>query len=95
MDLDGCSVVEYRRDREGMPVLMEVNPRMAGSVGLAVTCGVDFPGLLRWNPNTMQATVLWVFCGLRKGNAAGRLITLPGLMSCAAARTVQASRHDL
>src|SRR6185312_1438377 len=47
MDLDGCSVVEYRRDREGMPVLMEVNPRMAGSVGLAVTCGVDFPGMLR------------------------------------------------
>ena len=47
IDLDGCSVVEYRRDRQGSPVLMEVNPRMAGSVGLAVSCGVDFPWMLR------------------------------------------------
>ena len=47
MDLDGCSVVEFRGDRRGEPVLMEVNPRMAGSVSLAVSCGVDFPGMLR------------------------------------------------
>ncbi|MGH2634318.1 MAG: ATP-grasp domain-containing protein [Tepidiformaceae bacterium] len=47
MDLDGCSVVEFRQDRGGNPVLMEVNPRMAGSVSLAVSCGVDFPGMLR------------------------------------------------
>ncbi|HVA40998.1 MAG TPA: ATP-grasp domain-containing protein [Candidatus Binataceae bacterium] len=47
MDLDGCSVAEFRRDKRGAPVLMEVNPRMAGSVGLAVSCGVDFPGMLR------------------------------------------------
>src|SRR5260221_1073831 len=33
MDLDGCSVVEFRRDRQGRPALMEVNPRMSGSVG--------------------------------------------------------------
>jgi predicted ATP-grasp superfamily ATP-dependent carboligase len=46
MDLEGCSMVEFRRDREGNPVLMEVNPRMAGSVALAISAGVNFPHLL-------------------------------------------------
>jgi predicted ATP-grasp superfamily ATP-dependent carboligase len=46
MDLDGCSMVEFRRDRDGRPVLMEVNARMGSSVGLAVRAGVDFPSLL-------------------------------------------------
>ena len=35
MDLDGCSMVEFRRDRDGRPVLMEVNARMGSSVALA------------------------------------------------------------
>jgi hypothetical protein len=39
-------MVEFRRDIHGSPVLMEVNPRMGGSVGLAVAAGVDFPSLL-------------------------------------------------
>jgi predicted ATP-grasp superfamily ATP-dependent carboligase len=46
MDLDGCAMVEFRRDRDGTPVLMEVNPRMGSSVALAVRAGVNFPGLL-------------------------------------------------
>jgi hypothetical protein len=46
MNLEGCSMVEFRRDRRGRPVLMEVNPRMAGSVSLAISCGVNFPQLL-------------------------------------------------
>jgi len=46
MEVDGCSMVEFRRDREGRPVLMEVNARMGASVGLAVRAGVDFPSLL-------------------------------------------------
>ncbi|HEX8968891.1 MAG TPA: ATP-grasp domain-containing protein [Chloroflexota bacterium] len=46
MDLEGCSMVEFRRDREGRPVLMEVNPRMGGSVGLAIAAGVNFPRML-------------------------------------------------
>jgi predicted ATP-grasp superfamily ATP-dependent carboligase len=45
MDLEGCSMVEFRRDERGRPVLMEVNPRMAGSVALAISAGVNFPGL--------------------------------------------------
>jgi predicted ATP-grasp superfamily ATP-dependent carboligase len=44
--LEGCSMVEFRGDQAGHPVLMEINPRMAGSVALAISAGVDFPGLL-------------------------------------------------
>jgi predicted ATP-grasp superfamily ATP-dependent carboligase len=46
MGLEGCSMVEFRRDRDGQPVLMEVNPRMGGSVALAIAAGVNFPRLL-------------------------------------------------
>ncbi len=45
MDLEGCSMVEFRRDCEGRPRLMEVNPRMAGSLSLALRAGVNFPRL--------------------------------------------------
>lgn len=41
--IQGCSMVEFRRDASGEPVLMEINARMGGSVGLAVKCGIDFP----------------------------------------------------
>jgi predicted ATP-grasp superfamily ATP-dependent carboligase len=47
LNLEGCSMVEFRRDRRGRPALMEVNPRMGGSVGLAIAAGVNFP-LLLW-----------------------------------------------
>jgi predicted ATP-grasp superfamily ATP-dependent carboligase len=47
--LEGCSMVEFRRDREGRPVLMEVNPRMGGTVALPALAGVDFPDFIyRW-----------------------------------------------
>ena len=45
MGVEGCSMVEFRRDSNGRPVLLEVNPRLSGSVALAVACGVDFPRL--------------------------------------------------
>jgi predicted ATP-grasp superfamily ATP-dependent carboligase len=45
-NLDGCSMVEFRRERSGRPVLMEINARMPGSVALAISAGVDFPRLL-------------------------------------------------
>jgi predicted ATP-grasp superfamily ATP-dependent carboligase len=45
MGLEGCSMVEFRQNRLGVPTLMEVNPRMAGSVALAIRSGVDFPRL--------------------------------------------------
>jgi predicted ATP-grasp superfamily ATP-dependent carboligase len=46
IDLEGCSMVEFRRNREGRPVLMEINPRMGGSLALAISCGVNFPKLM-------------------------------------------------
>lgn len=46
MDLEGYSEVEFRRDRAGRPVLMEVNPRLSASVEIAVRAGVNFPALL-------------------------------------------------
>jgi predicted ATP-grasp superfamily ATP-dependent carboligase len=39
-------MVEYRRDVDGRPVLMEVNPRMGGSVALPMAAGVNFPRML-------------------------------------------------
>jgi predicted ATP-grasp superfamily ATP-dependent carboligase len=44
--LDGVSMVEFRRDRSGQPVLMEINARLPGSVALAIAAGVDFPQLI-------------------------------------------------
>ena len=46
MNLEGYSMVEFRRDRQGRPVLMEVNPRLGGSLALAIAAGVNFPELL-------------------------------------------------
>lgn len=49
IDLEGCSMVEFRRDAEGRPFLMEINPRMGSNTALAVRAGVDFPTMLyRW-----------------------------------------------
>jgi predicted ATP-grasp superfamily ATP-dependent carboligase len=42
----GAAMVEYRRGPDGRAVLMEVNPRLWGSLQLAIDAGVDFPSLL-------------------------------------------------
>lgn len=43
----GVAMVEFRIDpRDGVPKLMEVNPRFWGSLPLSVLAGVDFPYLL-------------------------------------------------
>lgn len=47
LDWEGVAMVEYKRDlATGQDVLMEINPRLWGSVQLAVDAGVDFPWLL-------------------------------------------------
>lgn len=46
IDLEGYSEVEFRRDNDGVPYLMEINPRLSASVEVAVRAGVDFPYLL-------------------------------------------------
>ena len=45
-DLDGYSEIEFRRDAQGRPRLMEINPRLSASVEIAVRARVDFPMLL-------------------------------------------------
>jgi predicted ATP-grasp superfamily ATP-dependent carboligase len=48
MQWDGVAMVEYRINPEdGRAVLMEVNGRYWGSIGLAVMSGIDFP-LYQW-----------------------------------------------
>jgi len=43
----GVAMVEFKVDpRDGIPKLMEVNPRFWGSLHLAVVSGVDFPYLI-------------------------------------------------
>ena len=43
----GVAMVEFRVDsRDGKPKLMEINPRLWGSLQLAILSGVDFPFLL-------------------------------------------------
>jgi predicted ATP-grasp superfamily ATP-dependent carboligase len=45
--LQGVCEVEFRRDAEGRPLLMEINARLAGTIENAVQAGVDFP-LMIW-----------------------------------------------
>lgn len=51
--LEGPCEVEWRRDAEGRPLLMEVNARLAGTLENANRSGVDFP-LLVWQWATKQ-----------------------------------------
>jgi predicted ATP-grasp superfamily ATP-dependent carboligase len=46
LEWHGVVMVEYRRSPEGRSVLMEINPRLWGSVQLAIDAGVDFPRLM-------------------------------------------------
>lgn len=45
-NLEGYCEVEFRRDAEGKPYLMEINPRLSASIEVAVRAGVDFPHLI-------------------------------------------------
>jgi predicted ATP-grasp superfamily ATP-dependent carboligase len=46
LDWTGVAMVEFRRTPDGRAVLMEINPRLWGSLQLAIDAGVDFPSLL-------------------------------------------------
>jgi predicted ATP-grasp superfamily ATP-dependent carboligase len=74
MELDGCSMVEFRRDQEGRPVLMEVNPRLGMSVDLAIRCGVDLPGLVyAWATGRPLESVSGYEVGRRRRSLIGEL----------------------
>jgi predicted ATP-grasp superfamily ATP-dependent carboligase len=46
LGFSGVAMVEFRRAPTGPAYLMEVNPRLWGSLQLAIDAGVDFPSLL-------------------------------------------------
>lgn len=47
LDWIGLAMVEYKQDpRDGLPKLMEINPRFWGSIALPIFSGVNFPVLL-------------------------------------------------
>lgn len=45
--LQGVCEVEFRRDADNRPLLMEINPRLAGTIENAIRSGIDFP-LMVW-----------------------------------------------
>lgn len=45
LNWSGVAMVEFKRSPDGF-VLMEINPRLWGSLQLAISCGVDFPWLI-------------------------------------------------
>jgi len=51
--LEGACEVEYRCDAKGNPLLMEINPRLAGTLENAMHSGVNFP-LMVWQWATGQ-----------------------------------------
>jgi predicted ATP-grasp superfamily ATP-dependent carboligase len=58
LDLEGCCEVEFRRDADGRPLLMEINARLSGSVEVATRSGVPFPALLwQWAAREPLAAV--------------------------------------
>ena len=44
--IEGLCEVEFRRDAAGRPLLMEVNPRLPGTLNISILSGVDFPQLI-------------------------------------------------
>lgn len=51
--LEGVCEVEFRRDRAGRALLMEVNARLAGTIENCVRSGADFPRMI-WEWSTGQ-----------------------------------------
>jgi predicted ATP-grasp superfamily ATP-dependent carboligase len=49
MGFEGIAMVEYKQARDGALVLMEINGRPWGSIGLPIACGIDYPRhLIQW-----------------------------------------------
>lgn len=49
MGFEGIAMVEYKKTVDGRFILMEINGRPWGSIGLPVACGIDYPlHLIDW-----------------------------------------------
>ena len=70
--LEGVSEVEFRRDADGRPLLMEINARISQSVALAHRAGVELAQLqLRWARGEHLEPVADYRRGVRLGWPAG------------------------
>jgi predicted ATP-grasp superfamily ATP-dependent carboligase len=65
--MQGVCEVEFRRDLDGRPMLMEINTRLAGTIENAVHAGVDFP-LLIWRRASGQNLLAGPVAGLIPAN---------------------------
>jgi predicted ATP-grasp superfamily ATP-dependent carboligase len=82
IELDGYSEVEFRRDRDGRPLLMEINPRLSQSVELATKAGVDFPRMqLEWARGGTIPPAPAAAIGVRLGWLAGDLRLVVGSLA--------------
>ena len=45
LDVRGIANVQFRRDAEGVPHLLEINPRVPGTLSLTIASGIDMPGI--------------------------------------------------
>jgi carbamoyl-phosphate synthase large subunit len=41
----GVANVQLRRDEDGVPALLEINPRFSGAMPLTIAAGVDMPSI--------------------------------------------------
>lgn len=49
MGFEGIAMVEYKQASDGSLILMEINGRPWGSIGLPIACGIDYPlHLVNW-----------------------------------------------
>lgn len=49
MGFEGIAMVEYKQAPDGALILMEINGRPWGSIGLPIACGIDYPRhLIQW-----------------------------------------------
>jgi predicted ATP-grasp superfamily ATP-dependent carboligase len=79
--LEGYSELEFRRDANGRPLLMEINPRISQSVEVAVRAGVDFPRMqFEWARGGSIPDPPAPVLGLRVGWLAGDLRLLTGAL---------------
>jgi protein-tyrosine-phosphatase/predicted ATP-grasp superfamily ATP-dependent carboligase len=89
----GVAMVEFKRQLDGTWYLMEINPRLWGSLALAIDAGVDFPRALaaiacggpapagaryrRYHTRYLPGDLKWMWSNLRADPANPLLMTRP------------------
>lgn len=76
IDLEGYAQVQFRRDQDGKPYLMEINPRLTSGIELAVRAGIDFPYLVyQWANEEPIDRINWYRPGVKMRYLEGDLLT--------------------